>query len=164
MIRYLPWIWVLGIGSGLGILYYSTEAKIQSYAANPPFRWDKNPLDKNWNLAVELGLTHSWDGGRFPPIPRKNLFIEICPSLETTEIPYELFLRESINVDAELRMPKDFFPKKGVLEPRQRMISIQNLWNLETLEEYGAGIWIYGIKLKLPKEHIGCIQGIHWSD
>ncbi len=110
-------------------LFSGTKKSINQYKENPPFRIEDNTgsggihllLDKDtktvwrkkqngngdFDFFLEMKLSHFWDGSLFSPREFKNLNVYACPgeSLPTFEIRF--LLRESINVDKELRMPKD---------------------------------------------------------
>lgn len=175
--------WILSLGFGLGFVVFSTETKIEGYSKLPPFRkeayvnpeklrylfdgnsntvWEK--LDENflpWDLNLELGLSHIWNGTTFVPSGWNSLSIDGCPQSAGYLVDYSIFLRESINVDKELRMPNDTEIQSGqfVLKSGSTLLSLTELMPKKNESQYPNGISIVGIKLKLPKN--SCLSELH---
>ncbi|EOQ98492.1 hypothetical protein LEP1GSC195_0529 [Leptospira wolbachii serovar Codice str. CDC] len=110
-------------------LFSGTKKSINQYNENPPFRIEDSTgsgglhllLDKDKNTVwrkkqnakeefdffLEMKLSHFWDGTQFLPRQFQNLIVSACPGEKLPAFQMRFLLRESINVDKELRMPKD---------------------------------------------------------
>lgn len=170
----VAFIWAFFLLFGLGFLFFSTNQKSNTYSTNPPFRreapgnplgllslfdsdlktfWTKNQENGlEWDLVLELGLSHIWDGLTFSPISFKTISIDFCSPILSKTIHYGVFLREAINVDQELRMPKDtdIFHGDQIHEVTTILIPLDEKIKLIKEEKYPNGISIVGMRLKVP--------------
>ncbi|MDF3821365.1 hypothetical protein P3G55_15790 [Leptospira sp. 96542] len=159
--------WIVLLSFGNYLLFSNTEKKISHYNENPPFRLedttrsggihhllDKNPTTvwkkigqrtEEFDFFLELHLTHYWDGEIYQPRLFTDLVVEACPDSYLPKFQTKILLRESINVDKELRMPKD----KLAIEfnfnenfKKQVMIPLTNLPKFKKESNYPNGIFI----------------------
>jgi hypothetical protein len=160
-------------------LYKNSESKIQVYNENPPFIrldfthsarlnhkskitnlfdkqesscWIKSMEGSKWDLDLELKLTHILGKNGF--VPRDFEFLELkdCSGSEI-HWKWEVYLREAINVDKELRLPEDKVVISGDFNGNQVVYKIDlPKLELHTSEIYAADkIFILGIRLKADK-------------
>ncbi|EOQ88671.1 hypothetical protein LEP1GSC202_2711 [Leptospira yanagawae serovar Saopaulo str. Sao Paulo = ATCC 700523] len=165
-------------------LYSGTNKKINRYKENPPFRiedvtastglsflLDKNPSTVwrkirnspvDFDFFLELHLSHVWDGNAFQPRKFESLMVEACPNDFIPPFTLRFLLRESINVDKELRMPKDIvsfvysFQEKG---KHQIFIPLNKLPKFQIESEYPKNIYILTPEFKLDAE-TGCLAEV----
>lgn len=174
---------VLFILSLNAYIFFKTESKIEEYEKIPPFRrvdytfsnkisrnsnvynlLDKNEstlwrkeqksLHPNFDLEVELELTHIYKSGKFIPKQFTNLVIKSCSQINT-KLSVQMVFREAINVDKELRLP-------GETEFRTWEINLQEAsefhfdlkdLNLKESSIYPDNIYIFTLFIKeLPGE------------
>ncbi|TGK78098.1 hypothetical protein EHQ31_07080 [Leptospira montravelensis] len=110
-------------------LFTGTKKSINQYKENPPFRIedatgsggihllldkDKNTVwrkkqdgKEDFDFFLEMKLSHYWNGTEFSPREFRSLNVYACPGENLPTFQLRFLLRESINVDKELRMPKD---------------------------------------------------------
>lgn len=110
-------------------LFSGTKKSINQYKENPPFRIedatgsggihllldkDKNTVwrkkqdgKEDFDFFLEMKLSHFWNGTEFSPREFHYLNVYACPGESLPTFQMRFLLRESINVDKELRMPKD---------------------------------------------------------
>lgn len=165
-------------------LFSGTKKNIMRYQENPPFRiedatastglsqlLDKNPTTVwrkirnsplDFDFFLEMHLTHFWDGDVFQPRTFSNLEIEACPGETIPRFTLRFLLRESINVDKELRMPKDelaftfSFQEKG---KKQISIPLNQLPKFKIEKEYPKNIYILTPEFKIESE-FGCLAEV----
>ncbi|WP_244934755.1 hypothetical protein [Leptospira jelokensis] len=165
-------------------MYSGTNQKIERYKENPPFRiedvtastglsflLDKNPSTVwrkirnspvDFDFFLEMQLSHAWDGKVFQPRKFESLSVEACPNDTIPPFTLRFLLRESINVDKELRMPKDMvsfvhsFQEKG---KHQISIPLDKLPKFQIETEYPKNIYILTPEFKLNGE-TGCLAEV----
>ncbi|MCB1156161.1 MAG: hypothetical protein H7A25_04395 [Leptospiraceae bacterium] len=163
-------------------IYFYTSQKIQAYTKNPPFLTydlshsnrinrlssvnhllDRNPTSlwikerdrgekDEFDLILELRLSHFYKQGRFLPKQYKHLIIESCEEVSPdTQIDIELFTHEAINVDRVLRLPlekvlKTFSEK---LKPKIEL-DVSEVLQFSESTNYPDNIYIIGVKVRVP--------------
>lgn len=172
-------------------LYKTTNSKMEKYNQFPPFIlldhthsnrinpnskinhlldtkketvWKKESprLEVGWkfDIDLELKLTHTFDGEKFTERKFKKLDILPCNE-KPIEWEVEIYLREAINVDKEMRWPDDYviFQKKIIFSNKKFTISIPE-YNLgdETIFP-SEKIRILGFRAR-SEETLGCFQEI----
>ncbi|XDD45760.1 hypothetical protein AB3N60_13725 [Leptospira sp. WS39.C2] len=178
---------LFAIGSvlyGNYFLFSGTNEKIERYKNNPPFRiedatasiglsllLDKNPStvwrkirnsQGEFDFFLEMQLSHVWDGLVFQPRKFSSLEIKACPGESIPAFTLRFLLRESINVDKELRMPKDVisfvhtFKEKG---QKQISIPLNKLPKFQIEKSYPNNIFILTPEFKLEQE-TGCLSEV----
>ena len=165
-------------------LFSGTNKKIESYKENPPFRiedatastglshlLDKNPStvwrkirnsQVDFDFFLEMQLSHAWDGNGFQPRKFESLVIESCPGETVPPFRLRFLLRESINVDKELRMPKDqmvFLFQSKEIGKKQISIPLNQLPKFQKENEYPNNIFILTPEFKIETE-TGCIADV----
>ncbi len=179
---------VLGLVFSNLFIYFQTNKKIQIYNENPPFTrldytnssrldfnsklshlFDKNPKTywqkmkevENWDLDLELKLTHTLKQNIFQP--REFSVIELTTCGEDLSFwKWEIYLREAINVDKELRLPNDILILKQDFQTVEKTFKI-NLpkQELKPVNYYDPKeIYILGIRLK-AKNLYSCLSEIN---
>lgn len=181
----LSFVFVLVLGNI--ILFLNTENKISQYNENPPFikldhthsarfsqeskvsnlfdgkketHWKKLRDAKDWDLDLELKLTHVLKQGIYEPREFFGIELHNCGK-ETDFWKWEVYLREAINVDKELRLPSDKVLLVDDFQSLGRSILIPiPSQNLQPTEGYNSKeIYILGIRLK-AKELGSCLAEI----
>lgn len=162
-------------------LYFYSEHKIATYKKNPPFMiYDftksnrLNPAssikhlldgteDTYWikeregepskDIELELRLSHYYHQGKFVKKNYKSLHIVHCKGKPIAQgtLEVELFLREAINVDKELRLPEEKVLAKYTIsnsDSKEIVIDISKDLILQDSSQYPVNIFIIGTKLK----------------
>ena len=167
----------------------NTERKINSYTKIPPFQkidytssykknpasslknlldgdlatsWTKEGEGMEWDFDLELRLTHFYKQNRYIKRNLKEIHIYPCGDSPMKNFQYEVFLREGINVDKELRMHDDRTIYAGELGETNdvSVIQLNDFLPTRDLESYdGKQIFILGIKGKFPGG-TGCLAEI----
>lgn len=165
-------------------LISGTNKKIEGYKENPPFRiedatasnglsllLDKNPSTVwrkirnsplDFDFFLEMKLSHVWDGEVFQPRTFQSLDVEACPGETIPPFTLRFLLRESINVDKELRMPKDKiafvypFQEKG---KKQISIPLDKLPKFRMERDYPNQIFILTPEFKIESQN-GCLAEV----
>lgn len=165
-------------------LFSGTNKKIERYKENPPFRiedatastglshlLDKNPStvwrkirnsQVDFDFFLEMQLSHVWDGNLFKPRKFESLLIEACPGETIPPFTLRFLLRESINVDKELRMPEDkisFVFQSKELGKKQISIPLDQLPHFQKETEYPKNIYILTPEFKIQSE-TGCLAEV----
>jgi hypothetical protein len=172
-------------------LYKNTKNKMEKYNQFPPFilldhthsnrvnsnnkisyLLDKNPktfwkkesprIDTGWSFDIdlEIKLTHIYDGKNY----KERVFhsLEIIPcSEEIVEWEVEVYLREAINVDKELRWPGDkvLIQKKVKLGKKKTVLQLP-AYSLGDQQTFPSdNIRIIGFRARTP-EVKGCLEDI----
>lgn len=129
MNHYLPILFSLSLFVLNWFIYSSTRDRISIYKHIPPFPsldfsgsvdsiyslqdgdhttyWRKGGKNSSWDFELELRFSHILKSGHYLPVGYKELSIIPCEGYPSVSIHGELFQREGINVDKELRMPSD---------------------------------------------------------
>lgn len=169
-------------------LFSGTKKNISRYNENPPFRIEDTTgsggihllLDKNTNTVwrkkqngkedfdffLELKLSHFWDGAEFSPRQFKNLNVIACPGETLPTFQMRFLLRESINVDKELRMPKDQLAFVYLFEEKNKSvisISLSKLPKFQKEKKYPENIHILTPEFKLLTKE-GCIAEVELEE
>ncbi|TGL18091.1 hypothetical protein EHQ42_07890 [Leptospira levettii] len=165
-------------------LVSGTNKKIEGYKENPPFRiedatasnglsllLDKNPSTVwrkirnsplDFDFFLEMKLSHVWDGEVFQPRTFQSLEVKACPGETIPPFTLRFLLRESINVDKELRMPKDKiafvypFQEKGI---KQISIPLDKLPKFQIEKDYPNQIFILTPEFKIESQN-GCLAEV----
>lgn len=170
-------------------LYFHTEKKISEYEIIPPFRTEdftfSNQIDKNSKLIhlkdkdektswikfresryqkhdaeIEFSLTHFKKGSIFYPKNLSKIKIETCDP-KPEKISLDLYLREAINVDKELRLPNSFFQNTIVFEKEDNIKNFELKIKLNEEKVFPNGIYIYTAFIKtFPEKEKTCISEI----
>jgi hypothetical protein len=175
-------------------IYFTTKKKIEAYAKIPPFRTedytvsnkidksselinlkDKNP-DTHWkklrdsrykkyDAELEYTLTHEWKENQLVPKQFNSLRIILCKEDKPKDLDIDIFLREAINIDKDLRLPDSFFYKSYHFSEELKNEIIQKdfeLKNLSISSEFPKNIFIITLFLKTssPKS---CISDIYFE-
>ncbi|TGN06963.1 hypothetical protein [Leptospira ilyithenensis] len=155
-------------------LFSSTKSNIDRYHNFPPFRiedatksgglgnlldndsetvWIKKlPSSADWDFFLEMKLSHFWDGVVFSPRNFTSLGWKACKGQTLPPFEAKLLLRESINVDKELRMPNDKLItvyRFGKENETKTEFPIQKYLNLKSEKNYPSGISILTVEVKL---------------
>lgn len=110
------------------LIFSSTTEKINQYKHVPPFPsydftnsstrilqlldgdhttyWIKDREAGEWDFDLELRFSHEWKQKNYYPLSFSELVVVPCEGYPPVTLTLELFRREGINVDKELRMPK----------------------------------------------------------
>lgn len=166
-------------------LYRSTKNKIDLYNQIPPFIWldytnsewqnsnskvkylfdnkketywrKEKESPKEWDLELELRLTHTFQNGKF--IPKNFRALKIIPC-EPHVWKWELFLQEAINVDKVLRLPvpKPILSSNYESWEKEKNIPVPSL-DLKPTFGFDENLYILGLRLK-AKELGACISEI----
>ncbi len=173
--KILPvFLWILVLLVGNYQIVSTTLQKIEIYHTSPPFRIGSQTNTKNllylldsdlhtiWERSVKRGnepdfflemkLTHFWNGESFVPFPIKSIEWTACPGKKLPKFLAKVFFRESINVDKELRMPKDTLISSFAFSDVSETKVSFNLSGLEKLKienHYPEGISIYTLEMTL---------------
>ncbi|MCZ8341791.1 MAG: hypothetical protein O9301_02055 [Leptospira sp.] len=160
-------IWTLAVLVANLYLFTRTEESISEYKLNPPFRiedatgsgglsrlLDRN-LDSFWekkkqsvsgfDFFLEMKLSHFWNGKEFSPREFKSISLIPCKGQTVPKFRMRFLLRESINVDKELRLPEDLlaFEVVSQLETKTELkIPLTNLPKFLSEKNYPTGIYI----------------------
>lgn len=169
-------------------LFSGTKKKINEYKENPPFRIEDTTgsngihflLDKDKNTVwrkkqngkedfdffLEMKLSHFWNGSLFLPRQFQNLHVFACPGESLPAFQMRFLLRESINVDKELRMPKDELTFVYRFEEKNRSkvsISLSQLPKFQKETNYPENIFILTPEFKLNAAE-GCISEVELEE
>lgn len=169
-------------------LFSGTKKSINRYKENPPFRIEDTTgsggihflLDKDTNTVwrkkqqakedfdffLEMKLSHFWDGTRFLPRQFQNLIVFACPGENLPAFQIRFLLRESINVDKELRMPKDqlaFVYRFAEKNQSKISISLSKLPKFKKESNYPENIHILTPEFKLDSGE-GCISEVELEE
>ncbi|EQA51702.1 hypothetical protein [Leptospira kmetyi] len=180
--KILTLIFPIAILSGNLYLYNTTKNRIETFTVQPPFLafdftnsylGDRNSrishlLDQNptttWtkrrpstapeDFLVELRQTHHLANGK-PAISKwKTLHVVGCKQT-VGEMKLDLILRESIDMDKELRLPKDQLLGERILnfsESKHFSIPLDSYYKPEATEEFPQKMFIWTVKGTWPKE------------
>lgn len=136
-------------GSGDSI-YYLTDGNHTTY-------WRKGLDGKEWDFEIELRFTHKYYNGMYEPVLYKELSIVPCEGYSPPDLFLEIFKREGINVDIELRMPKDVVIQTVVLESikKPHLQDISKLFNnSQTYMSYdGMKMSILGVRGRIKSSN-----------
>lgn len=173
---------------GLNVyIYFNTQKKMESYAKSPPFRmedftksnrknksskikhiadkdkstfWikEQNSSHPNYDLELELTLTHFYAEGKFKKKEFHSLTFYSCLAKENptrlrspNQLQVDVFLREAINIDKELRLPSDKKVGSFTLDFKNSelyTVDISQLFALEDSARYPEGIFIITLFIK----------------
>lgn len=171
-------------------LFQSTNQKIKIYNQTPPFIWldytnsewknsasklkhlfDQNPntfwrkereSKKEWDLDLELKLTHIFKNGVYVPRNFEKIQIRFCEKPSSWK--WEVFLHEAINVDKELRLPHSTYLLGSDYEILEKEKTIPLNLNLPISKILDPNfVFIIGIRLK-AKELGACISEIQLQE
>jgi hypothetical protein len=178
MNRLLPTLFCIFLLVFNWIIYSSTNQKINLYKHIPPFPsydftsskdnifnlkdgdhttyWRKGKDGVEWDIDLELRFSHQLKSNIYIPISYRELSIIPCEGYPPVSLIIELFKREGINVDKELRMPSDFLIEKIIItdikSPYLYDIS-RHFKDQEELKTYdGNKMFILGVKSRLMSE------------
>ncbi len=170
-------------------LYFHTEKKISEYEIIPPFRTEdftfSNQIDKNSKLIylkdkneksswikhresryqkhdaeIEFSLTHFKKDSIFYPKNFSEIQIVTCDP-KPEKIIIDLYLREAINVDKELRLPNSFFQSSILFEKEDVIKKFELKTKLKEEKNFPNGIYIYTAFIKtFPEKEKTCISEI----
>ncbi|PJZ83902.1 hypothetical protein [Leptospira harrisiae] len=169
-------------------LFSGTKKNIRQYNENPPFRIEDTTgsggihflLDKDKNTVwrkkqngkeefdffLEMKLSHFWDGVEFSPRKFENLNVFACPGETLPTFQIRFLLRESINVDKELRMPKDQLTFVYRFEEKNKSkisIPLSKLPQFQNEKNYPKNIYILTPEFKLLSKE-GCIAEVELEE
>ncbi|PJZ44588.1 hypothetical protein [Leptospira brenneri] len=169
-------------------LFSGTKKSIHQYKENPPFRiedstssggihllldkdtktvWRKKQNGKeDFDFFLEMKLSHFWNGNLFFPREFKNLNVFACPGESLPAFEMRFLLRESINVDKELRMPKDELALVYRFEEKNKTkvsIPLSKLPKFQKETNYPKNIHILTPEFKLIKTE-GCISEVELEE
>ncbi|BDA79957.1 hypothetical protein LPTSP3_g28870 [Leptospira kobayashii] len=158
-------------------LFSSTKRNIDRYHNFPPFRiedatksgglgnlldndsetiWVKKlPSSADWDFFLEMKLSHFWDGVVFSPRNFTSLEWKACKGQTLPPFEAKLLLRESINVDKELRMPNDKLIAVYRFDKKNETTTdfpIRQYLNLKPEKKYPVGISILTVEVKLTDD------------
>lgn len=127
---------------------------------DPTTQWRKlRPGQPERDFDLELVLTHRWDGESYAPKDFSK--IEILPC-SPTKVQFSVLLRESINVDKELRLPEDHLvlSREIMTQPNVAIqIDLGSKLHLEPSKDYPNGISI--LVLRAQSHEMGvCLQEV----
>jgi hypothetical protein len=169
-------LWAFALIFGNYQIFSTTNTKMETFHSQPPFRigavsnhknlalvldanlatyWERTEIPHSGSdFFLEMKLTHFWDGKVFSPFPTKSIAWKACPGRTLPKFRAKLYLRESINVDKELRMPKDQLITEikndsNGLKELSSPISVVD--NLKPETNYPHGISIYTLEVKLSE-------------
>lgn len=159
-------------------IYSNTRKKIELYQKSPPFltfdftrsnasgvssslkdiidrnpftAWEKqNPRIGDWDLDLELDLTHRWNGEFFQSNRLNEIIIAPCAyDSGPKTLKVFAYIREAINVDKDLRLPveQELFSEEIELEDKPYEIDLENQLKLNDSKVFPEGIYIAGIKI-----------------
>lgn len=173
-------------------LYFYTEKKISEYEKIPPFRtedytasnlinpnsrlvhlkdknkntfWirEKESRYKNHDAEIEFTLTHFKKNSIYLPKDLEKIKIETCEP-KPEKIFLNLYLREAINIDKELRLPNSFFQEKIIFEKEDISKKFKLKEKLIEQENFPNGIFIYTLFIKtFPEDKKTCISEISFE-
>ncbi|HMV78644.1 MAG TPA: hypothetical protein PL048_03565 [Leptospiraceae bacterium] len=133
---------------------------------NPFTAWEKqNSRSGDWDLDVELDLTHRWNGEFFQSNRLNEIVIVPC-AYDSAPKTLKVFayIREAINVDKDLRLPveQELYSDEIELEDRPYVIDLEDQLKLNDSRVFPEGIYIAGIKLaSMEKTLQYCISDIY---
>jgi hypothetical protein len=156
-------------------IYSSTTDKINRYKHTPPFPaldytwsptgifplldgdhttyWIKDKEGAEWDFDIELRFSHVLKNDQYQSIPYTELSIVPCEGYPPISINMELVKREGINVDKELRLPKEeLIEKINIRDIKEPFIyDISKYFNkTESKYEYdGFNMYIIALKARL---------------
>jgi hypothetical protein len=153
-------------------IYSSTTEKINRYKRTPPFPaidhtrsatgifplldgdhttyWIKDREGREWDFDIELRFSHVLKNTQYQSIPYTELSIVPCEGYPPISINMELVKREGINVDKELRMPREeIIEKISVRDIKEPFIyDISRHFNQKEIKSEYDGFNMYIIALK----------------
>ncbi|MCW7493479.1 hypothetical protein ND861_12595 [Leptospira sp. 2 VSF19] len=169
-------------------LFSGTIKSINQYKDNPPFRIedatgsggihllldkDKNTVwrkkqegNEDFDFFLEMKLSHFWNGKEFSPREFQNLKVFACPGENLPTFQMRFLLRESINVDKELRMPKDQLAFVYIFKEKNKSnlaIPLSNLPKFQKENNYPENIHILTPEFKLLSKD-GCISEVELEE
>jgi len=172
-------------------IFSNTKKNIDRYHNSPPFRIEdatksgelgnlldkdfetawikKHPSPVNWDFFLEMALTHVWNGDHFSPRDFTSIIWKACKGQTLPAFEAKLLLRESINVDKELRMPTDKQIAVYRFDKKKETIAtfpIRSHLHLKPEKNYPDGISIITVEVKLldDKSTNNCFSEITLSD
>lgn len=133
---------------------------------NPFTAWEKqSPRIGDWDLDVELDLTHRWNGEFFQSNRLNEIIITPCAyDAGPKKLKVFAYIREAINVDKDLRLPveQELFSEEIEMEDRPYEIDLEDQLKLNDSKVFPEGIYIAGIKLaSMEKSSQYCISDIY---
>ncbi|MBM9546554.1 hypothetical protein JWG40_05965 [Leptospira sp. 201903074] len=169
-------------------LFSGTKKSIERYKENPPFRiedvtgsgglhlildkdkgtvWRKKQNAKeDFDFFLEMKLSHFWDGTQFLPRQFQNLIVFACPGEKLPAFQMRFLLRESINVDKELRMPKDELTFVYLFEEKNKSevsIPLSKLPRFQKETTYPKNIHILTPEFKILSTE-GCLAEVELKE
>lgn len=167
-------IWAMLIALGNYQIISSTHKKMKQYHSAPPFRIDSLHHAKNLNhlvdsqeetewersdnqkgeptFTLEMKLSHYYDGTSFIPFRLKGIEWMACRGKTLPHFSAKLFLRESINVDKELRLPIDTLEDSVAFDGVGKTMFFHPIdlkTKMVSQTEYPKGIYIYTLEVTL---------------
>ncbi|MCE9501402.1 MAG: hypothetical protein K8R21_13025 [Leptospira sp.] len=120
--------------------------------------WIKEQDATGFDFEAELRLTHFYDQDGFHPKHWENLRITACENetlkfVRPASMQLELFSREAINVDKELRLPEEKIIGSYTINfetDSVKRISIKKELKIEESDSFPKKMYIIGIRAKLP--------------
>jgi hypothetical protein len=125
--------------------------------------WKKGDLNSNeFDIELELGLTHKWDGVKYLPQKYDKVLIEACDDFSKNQLTVQFFFKEGISMEKELRLPlvlnfdvQQFEFSKELIVPINSNLELK-----EVVSRYnGKDIYLLGMRLKFPNLD-ACISGL----
>lgn len=183
-------IWTLAILIANLYLFFRTEESISEYKLNPPFRIEDatgsgglsrlldRDLDSFWekkkqspvgfDFFLEMKLSHFWNGNEFSPREFKSLSLIPCKGQTVPKLKLRFLLRESINVDKELRLPEDSLAFEMVSQSETETeikIPLTKLPKFKAEKNYPKGIYILTPEFTILEDSKSkCISEIQIDD
>ena len=175
-------------------IYFKTKKNIELYSKIPPFRVEdytfSNKIDKTSNLIhlkdknpntywkklrdsrylkydveLEYTLTHEWKENQLVPKKFNSLILILCNEDKPKNLDIDIYLREAINIDKDLRLPDSFFYKSYHFSEELKNNKIQKdfeLNNLSISSEFPQNIFIVTLFLKTSTINT-CISDIYFE-
>jgi hypothetical protein len=119
---------------------------------------EQNSFRPDYDLELELTLTHNYAESKFKKKEFHSIILYSCltkenftPLRSPNQMEVDVFLREAINVDKELRLPKDTKVGTFVLDfenANKKTIDIANLFNLADSTRYPENIFLLTLFIK----------------
>lgn len=169
-------------------LFSGTKKSIERYKENPPFRIedvtgsggihylldkDKNTVwrkkqnaKEDFDFFLEMKLSHFWGGSIFLPRRFQDLTVYACSGETLPAFQMRFLLRESINVDKELRMPKDeltFVYRFEEKNKSQVSIPLLKLPKFQKETNYPKNIYILTPEFKILSSE-GCLSEVELKE
>lgn len=125
---------------------------------------EQNSFRSDYDLELELALTHVYSESKFKKKDFHFMTFHSCLSKDTSlkspnQLQVDLFLREAINIDKELRLPNDSKVVSFPVDFKNAdfvKIDISKLFTLEDSNRYPENIYIVTLFLKdNSKQEVG---------